>query len=173
MSTASENSILVGTISFFRLEVRVPGPSREEVNEGAIQMAQTLLEHNAGNLSEPGGLRLRFEHRQEGREISVGKTLALFSIDTAFEHKRPIVDPSSASKGPSKDLSLLDGRVPPEFICALGYAHTLSLFSPVGKPETPLPSSPKGTRLISLLLKQRVLRRGWIKNRGYLKVIIA
>jgi hypothetical protein len=58
------------------LELGIGRPALKEVGEGVGQVAQALLEGDAGDFSQEGRLRLLFEHRQPLRQL-VGRERAL------------------------------------------------------------------------------------------------
>ncbi len=67
----------------FLLEARVTCAVGEEVAEGCIQMAQGLLQGNAGDLGEPGGLRLLFEICQCGRCVLIREVFLSYQDTSA------------------------------------------------------------------------------------------
>ena len=99
----------------------------EEIDKGALQVTQALLQGDTGNLSKPGCLWLLFEAGERGGKITVREMLA-FLIGLAFAGQCPIVDPACTTKSPSKNLLLLVGWIASVAVGALDHAHTGAFF---------------------------------------------
>ncbi len=103
----------------FLLESRVLGTSFEEVEKGAVQVTQCLLQRDTGNFIEPRGFILLFQIGQGARQMSVVETFPLLVVGVRLLAQAPIVDVAHTAKGPSQHLLLLVGGVPSILVGAL------------------------------------------------------
>ncbi len=81
----------------------------KEVDKGAVQMPQGLLQGNRGSITQPG--ILLFERRQQGCKIVVVQALAMLEIGRLARRKPPVVDEAATSERLSKYLLLLIGWI--------------------------------------------------------------
>jgi len=75
---------------------RILGSAFKEVEKGAVQVAQGLLQGNRRDLSEPGVRLLLLKGGQTSREIIVGEPLTALRVGIAPLTQTPVVDDTAA-----------------------------------------------------------------------------
>src|SRR5205823_3928575 len=88
-------------------------------SESFLQMSQSLLERNTGNVIQPGGFMLFLESSQTlcGTFIIQALTALVVSISTLAQ--RPVVDVAAAAEGLRQDSLLLIGWIKPILVGTL------------------------------------------------------
>lgn len=89
------------------LESRVFGPLREEVGERRLEMAQRLLQRDAGDLIEELQIVLLLPGGEHGTGLEIGDRLALRRPGCAASIQRPVVNQSHAPQRPAQERFLL------------------------------------------------------------------
>lgn len=87
------------------LKARVAGALLKKVLVGGLQVAQALLHRHAGNIVQPGDIRLSLELGQGGACLCVADALAVLEPDAA-QVQRPVVNVTHAPKGLRKMFGL-------------------------------------------------------------------
>jgi hypothetical protein len=110
-------------------ELGIASPALKEVGEGIGQVAQALLEGNAGDFVEEGGFWLLFEQRQPLRQVIGRETALRLFIGVDAQAQRPIVDVAHTAEGACQNLLLGSRWVKAVLVRTFLLAHRLVALS--------------------------------------------
>jgi hypothetical protein len=137
----------------------VSGAPLEEVREGRLQVAQTLLQGYSRDIGQPGGFWLLFEEGEQCGEVLIGQAFARLPIRGAFEAQRKIIDPPATTEGASECPLLFIAWIAAIFVGAFDPAHAPPFFLAGRKVETiGTICSPEGTAFSSPTRQARVFK---------------
>jgi hypothetical protein len=109
--------------SFPTLALRKTRSLRKEVDEGAIQVPQHLLQHLAMTAGQEGSIRLLFQGHQFGPEILMGESLARGLVGFLLPSQRPVPDEATTARELAEDPLLLGSGVQLESVALLELHH--------------------------------------------------
>ena len=128
-----------------RLEAGEGRPLREEVAEGHLQVPETLLEGDAGNLVQPDAVGFLLPSRQGGACLTIAERGFILGVTVLAQLERPIVNKADTAEGLPKETPLTGARVATE---GLPHFHGKSVSgSKTQNPSTKstgIPPTPKG-----------------------------
>jgi hypothetical protein len=99
------------------VEGRIVGTPFKEGAERLVQVPQSLLRRNSGNLIQPDGFGLLFEDGKSRGGLMVANALLMLIIGIGPQAQGPIVDVAYTAKRPSQHLLLLVGWVASVLVC--------------------------------------------------------
>lgn len=105
----------------------IPAALLEESGEAQLKMAQRLLQGDAGDLLEPGEIRVFLQQGQGGGDLVVAQGEMLVEPCVALEPQTPIVDVARATEGLGKLGRLLSQRIEAEAVGAFNQRHEYTL----------------------------------------------
>jgi len=107
--------------------VRVAGALGKEVGECGLQVAERLLERDAGHFVEPSVFGLLFERRKCSRSFVVSDALLPLHPRIRPKTKHVVVSKASAAERLGKNQFLLGRRVEPELVRLLDFHSHIML----------------------------------------------
>jgi hypothetical protein len=106
-----------------RLEAGKRRPLFKEIAEGGLQVPESLLQGDTGNLTEPDKVSFLFPSRKGGAYLAVARWRLVLRVTVISKPKRLIVNEAKTPKGPVQKAPLAGARVAAE---GLPHLHVTS-----------------------------------------------